>query len=60
MKCLKSGASKKECFVKATKCAKACFSKDDDDKLLFVDSSDEEEKVEGKYDKVSLKGNNLC
>jgi len=50
MKCLKSGASKKECFVKATKCAKACFSKDDDDKLLFVDSSDEEE-LEGKDNK---------
>jgi len=50
MKCLKSGASKKECFVKATKCAKACFSKDDDDKLLFVDSSDDEE-LEGKDDK---------
>lgn len=60
MKCLKSGASKKECLVNATKCAKDCFSKDEDDKLLFVDSSDEEEKVEGKYDKVSLKGNNLC
>jgi len=52
LKCLKSSASKKECFVKATKCTKACFSKDDDDKLLFVDASDEEgEEEEGKDDK---------
>ena len=50
MKCLKSRASKKDCFANATKCAKACFSKDDDDKLLFIDDS-AEEKEEG-TDKV--------
>ena len=48
MKCLKSDGSKKDCFANAKNCTKACFSKDDDDKLLFIDDSADEKKASDK------------